>query len=267
MGNVRYDGKDVFHRRASLEPYFWRAPCDNDYGNQMPQRMGIWRQAHVNRKVTGYKIGEQTTEGVTINVEMVLSDLQQPYQLTYLIGSNGTITVSAHMDSRDHKLPELPRFGMRLVLPKGYEQVNYYGRGPLENYPDRKTSQFIGRYQTTVTDMYYPYILPQQTGNHCDVRWATISNTANTISFEAVQPIGLDFSALHFKDEDLDHGNERKMLDQSDMYPRRETYVIIGSHQRGLGGDNSWGDMPHKEYRLFDGEYTFSFRLSIQSLP
>ena len=267
LGNVRYDGKDVFHRRASLEPYFWRAPCDNDYGNQMPQRMGIWRQAHVNRKVTGYKIGEQTTEGVTINVEMVLSDLQQPYQLTYLIGSNGTITVSAHMDSRDHKLPELPRFGMRLVLPKGYEQVNYYGRGPLENYPDRKTSQFIGRYQTTVTDMYYPYILPQQTGNHCDVRWATISNTANTISFEAVQPIGLDFSALHFKDEDLDHGNERKMLDQSDMYPRRETYVIIGSHQRGLGGDNSWGDMPHKEYRLFDGEYTFSFRLSIQSLP
>ncbi len=262
LGKLKYDGKAIFARRALLEPYFWRAPNDNDYGNQMHQRSGVWENAQVNRSAENFKIDE-SADGVTVTVDLMLNDLQQPYQLKYFIAGDGSITVSAQMDTRDRKLPEMPRFGMRMALPKEFENVGYYGRGPWENYSDRKTSQFIGRYVSTVSDMYYPYILPQQTGNHCDVRWAEINSEkqGQTIRFEAIQPSGMDFSALHFMDEDLDHGQERKMLHQCDMYPRRETYVILSSQQRGVGGDNSWGELPHKEYRLFDDDYSFSFRM------
>ncbi|MGN1228128.1 MAG: glycoside hydrolase family 2 TIM barrel-domain containing protein [Prevotella sp.] len=263
LGNIKYNGKDIFSRRALLEPYFWRAPNDNDYGNQMHQRCGVWENIPTNRYSEGCVIGEQTDEGVCITVNLVLKELKQPYQLTYLIGSDGSISVTSHMDTRGRKHPEMPRFGMRMSLAKGFENIAYYGRGPWENYSDRKTSQFLGIYETTVSDMYYPYILPQQTGNRTDVRWAEITDKAHglAVRFESLLPTGMDFSALHFKDQDLDHGTERKMLHQCDMYPRRETYVILGSHQRGVGGDNSWGEPPHTEYRLFDADYTFSFRM------
>lgn len=252
------------HNRTTLEPYFWRAPNDNDYGNKMPQKSNVWRSAQTNRYVSKCQVGEPTEEGVLITFDMVLSDLKQPYHLSYLFRKDGSIDVKASMDTKGKKLPELPRFGMRMTLPKGFENVSYYGRGPWENYSDRKTSQFLGIYHTTVTDMYYPYIFPQQTGNHCDARWAEITapQSGVTLRFQAEKP--MDFSALHFADEDLDMGLEKKMMHQKDMHPRQETYVILDGAQRGVGGDNSWGEPPHKEYRLFDGEYSLEYRLTLK---
>lgn len=261
--NYAIGGQSVLNRRTCLEPYFWRAPNDNDYGNKMPQRSNVWRSAQTNVSVKNVEISKQNEEGVQVNFDMMLNDIQQPYSLSYLIRKDGSIDVKAHMNTQCRNLPELPRFGMRMTLDKGFEQVGYYGRGPWENYSDRKTSQFLGCYETTVTDMYYPYIFPQQTGNHSDVRWAEITSPKDgiTLRFQGLQPI--DFSALHFADEDLDMGLEKKMLHQKDMHPRRETFVILGSAMRGVGGDNSWGEPPHKEYRLFDGDYTLEYRLSL----
>lgn len=260
------DGVSVLNKRTTLEPYFWRAPNDNDYGNKMPQRSNVWRSAQTNRYVSKCQVGEPTEEGVLVTFDMVLSDLKQPYHLSYLFRKDGSIDVKASMNTKGKKLPELPRFGMRMTLPKGFENVRYYGRGPWENYSDRKTSQFIGLYDTTVTDMYYPYIFPQQTGNHSDVRWAEITSPKKGVALRFQAEKSMDFSALHFADEDLDMGLEKKMMHQKDMYPRMETYVILDGAQRGVGGDNSWGEPPHTEYRLFDGEYSLNFRLCLNSL-
>ncbi len=176
LTNYAMDGVSVLHNRTALEPYFWRAPNDNDYGNKMPQKSNVWRSAQTNRYVTKCQVGQPTTDGVQVTFEMLLGDIKQPYHLSYFFRKDGSIDVKASMNTKDRKLPELPRFGMRMTLPKGFENVRYYGRGPWENYSDRKTSQFIGLYDTTVTDMYYPYIFPQQTGNHSDVRWAEITS-------------------------------------------------------------------------------------------
>lgn len=284
------DGISVFGRRAYLEPYFWRAPNDNDYGNKMPQKSNVWRSVQTNKHVAKYTVDSAGCDGwpaqdrplqslpqTQVTLDIMLDDINQPYKLIYTMHSDGSLDVQASMDTKGRKLPELPRFGMRMTLAKGFEDVSYYGRGPWENYSDRKSSQFIGLYNTTVTDMYYPYIFPQQTGNHCDVRWAELTNPKMGVTLRIkangnhktqtsnINPqLGMDFSALHFADEDLDMGLEKKMMHQKDMYPRQETYVIIGSAQRGVGGDNSWGEPPHKEYRLFDGSYNFDFTLSLK---
>ncbi|MGI6233536.1 MAG: glycoside hydrolase family 2 TIM barrel-domain containing protein, partial [Prevotella sp.] len=261
------DGKNILARRQSLEPYFWRAPNDNDYGNKMPQRCNLWHSAQTNTSVKSFKVCEATKDGVKIEVELCLNDLSQPYSLTYLIRPDGAIQVTAHMDTRGRKLPELPRFGLRMTLQQGFEGIDYYGRGPLENYSDRKTSQFVGRYTTTVSDMYYPYIRPQQNGNHTDMRSASITNDKLGVELTLTSDSTFDFSALHFPDEDFDPGMDRKMRHTKDLYPHRETYVIIGNVQRGLGGDNSWGEYPHKEYRHWESDYRFTFTLKLsQSL-
>jgi beta-galactosidase len=257
------NGKNMLVRRQSLEPYFWRAPCDNDYGNKMPQRSNLWHSAQTNTSIGKFTVGQPTDKGVAVDVDMKLNDLNQAYRLRYLVGSDGSLTVSAAMDTRGKRLPEMPRFGMRMMLQQGFEGVEYYGRGPLESYPDRKTSQFVGRYTSTVSDLYYPYIRPQQNGNRSDVRWASISNDklGLVLTIDAETPF--DFSALHFLDEDFDPGLERKMLHTKDMYPRRETCIILDNVLRGLGGDNSWGELPYKQYRHYEGDYRFSFTMKL----
>lgn len=260
-------GVEMLARRTALEPYFWRAPNDNDYGNRMPQKSNLWRSLHTNRYVSRCSIGEPAEDGsVEIRFDIVLQDISLPYTLVYKLHTDGSVDVGASMNTKGRKLPEMPRFGMRMTLNKDFRSVEYYGRGPWENYSDRKTSQFVGRYSADVDSLYYPYIFPQQTGNHTDVRRAQLFDRTHglSLSIEALNAsaVGyLDFSALHFADEDLDMGLEKKMMHQKDMHPRPETYVIIGSRQRGVGGDNSWGEPPHKEYRLFDGEYKLQFRL------
>ncbi len=258
------DGVSVLAWRQYLEPYFWRSPCDNDFGNKMPQRCNVWRSVQTNARVTGCETGRKTPGGTEVNVTLSLSDINQEYRLTYLIRPDGSLGVTASMNTKGRKLPEMPRFGMRMMLDKDFENVTYYGRGPQENYCDRKTSAFIGEYATTVTDMYYPYIYPQQTGNRCDVRHAAVANTRTgaVLCIDAQEP--MDFSALHFLDEDFDTGLTRKMLHTKDIYPRQETCIVIGSVQRGVGGDDSWGAFPHNEYRFFDGDYKFSYTLSIR---
>lgn len=261
----KINGNSVFEDWKGPEPYFWRPPTDNDFGNNMPQKMGLWRQLQTNRKVEKCTITE-TEEGKRYDFDMMLTDISQPYKLTYVVRSDGSIRVVAEMNTTGRKnLPEMPRFAMRFVMPQGFENVSYYGRGPLETTTDRKSSQFIGKYENTVTGLHYSYIRPQFNGYHADTRSLSITNpqTGTTMTIDAVDtPFG--FTALHYSDEDLDPGLTRKMQHAVDLLPRRNTHVVIDNVQRGVGGDNSWGELPHNEYRHWDGKYKLEmiYRLS-----
>jgi len=241
------------------EPAFWRAPVDNDFGFGMGSKMGVWRTAHVNRKLVKATCGELTAKGLPIHVEWLLTDIQVPYTLDYLIQNDGSIAVNAAMDMTGKQLPELPRFGMRMILPEGFDSLQYYGRGPVENYIDRNTATFIGKYSDNVANQYYwGYIRPQESGNKTDVRWLSLVNRQGKgLKIEGLQPLG--FTALNIAVEDLDPGLTKKMQHTIDVLPHKEVYLTIDLKQRGLGGDNSWGRPPHQEYRLLDSQYKYGY--------
>lgn len=248
--------------RQYPEPAFWRAPVDNDFGNKMPVLAGVWRTAHVNRYVKKVTIGEKNEKGLSVRVDWVLSDIQAPYTMEYLIRDNGTIIVTGSIDLTGTKLPELPRFGMRMELHQPYEYLTYYGRGPLENYIDRYSSSFIGRYEDKVENQFYWYIRPQETGNKTDVRWLTLLDSEGQgVRITGLQPIA--FSALHFSPEDLDPGLTRKLQHTIDIVPQKNIFLHVDLKQRGLGGDNSWGMYPHNKYRLLDKKYTYSYMIEL----
>lgn len=147
-------------------------------------------------------------------------------------------------------------------LKKDYDHLAWYGRGPWENYPDRHTASFLGHYEDTVDGQYFPYIRPQETGNKTDVRWLTLRDANGTgLEVTGLQPIA--FSALHFAPEDLDPGLTRKLQHQVNVVPRKNVFLHVDLKQRGLGGDNSWGMLPHDEYRLLDKTYTYSYKIRL----
>ena len=248
--------------RQYPEPAFWRAPVDNDFGNKMPTLAGVWRTAHVNRYVKKVTIGEKNEKGLSVRVDWVLSDIQVPYTMEYLVRDNGTVIVTGSIDLTGTKLPELPRFGMRMELHQPYENLTYYGRGPFENYIDRYSGAFIGRYEDKVENQFYWYIRPQETGNKTDVRWLTLLDSEGQgVRITGLQPVA--FSALHFSPEDLDPGLTRKLQHTIDIVPQKNIFLHVDLRQRGLGGDNSWGMYPHNEYRLLDKKYTYSYMIEL----
>ena len=258
LADYRINGKTPFMRGEYPEPLFWRAPTDADFGNKMPQVSGVWRTAHFNRKVKSATVDARTEQGVRVRIEWELTDIRVPYTLEYYILNDGAIRVTASMDMTSASLPELPRFGMSMVLQKEYNNLSYYGRGPLENYVDRHTASFIGLYSGKVAEQFYPYIRPQENGNKTDVRWLSLVDGEGTgLMVTGMQPIA--FSALNSSVEDLDPGLTKKMLHTIDVFPRKEVYLNVDLKQRGLGGDNTWGQVPYKRYRLLDKRYSYSF--------
>ncbi|MFD1871077.1 glycoside hydrolase family 2 TIM barrel-domain containing protein [Hymenobacter bucti] len=246
------------------EPYFWRAPTDNDFGNNMPQSLGVWRGAHANRPVQRVTVGEQSVAGLLLTVEYQLADLGVPYTVAYLVQPDGAVRVTASIDLKDKTLPEMPRFGMRLEVPRSFDQLRYYGRGPWENYADRNSAALLGTYQDSVRRSFPgTYIRPQEYGYHTDVRWLTLTDAAGQgLRVEgAGQP--LCFSALPFRSEDLDPGLSKKQQHPTDLKAHGQTWLHLDLAQRGVGGDNSWGALPHDQYRLLAKQYSYSYTLRL----
>ncbi len=260
QGYVRsYRSKDGMQLNRFPEPYFWRAPTDNDFGNRMPSDLGIWRSAHQNRKVKNVTAGEQTSEGIAVKVEYELTGIGVPYSVEYFVQNDGSIKITAAMDMTGRDLPELPRFGMRMQLPPQFDSLRYYGRGPWENYSDRNTSSFVGLYSDNVQNQFTEnYIRPQENGYKTDVRWLTLINEKGSgILIEGVQP--LCFSALNHSAESMDPGMTKKQQHPSNLPPDKTVYLHIDLKQRGVGGDDSWGALPHNQYRLLDKKYSYSY--------
>lgn len=258
-----YQGKGGFQPMRMPEPYFWRAPTDNDFGSGMPSTLGIWRSAHQGRKLENVTVGDQTAAGLPIKLEYELTGIAVPYTIDFLIMSDGGIKVTASINLTGRDLPEMPRFGMRTVLSPEFDSLQYYGRGPWENYTDRNTASFIGQYNGLVKDQFTAnYIRPQENGYKTDVRWLTLTNRSGRgIYIEGVQPVC--FSALHHSAESMDPGMTKKQQHPSDLRPDKNVYLHIDLLQRGVGGDDSWGALPHEQYRLKDKVYTYSYIVRI----
>lgn len=243
-------------------PYFWRAPTDNDFGNHMPERLGVWRTAHVNKSIEALEIGEPTDVGLTIEVTFMLNDINTPYELKYHFRADGSIEVRASMYKLNDKLPELPRFGMRMQVPGKYSNLEYYGRGPEENYSDRNSATFLGVWADNTQKLKMPYIRPQEYGYHTDTRWLRLSDDDGAgLIVRGCQPFC--FSALNISTETMDPGLTKKQQHPTDLHYTDDITLQIDLGQRGLGGDTSWGALPHKQYRLTADKYEYRYILEI----
>ena len=181
------------------------------------------------------------------------------YTQTYTFRADGSLKVEVAWRKGSEALPEMPRFGMRMILPADYKKFTYYGRGPWENYADRCESSFLGRYEQSTDEQLFHYVRPQESGNKSDVRWLELMGSEGRgIRIEGLQP--LNVSAMPYRADDLDPGVESKrQMHYSDIEPRREVVLHVDLAQRGLGGDTSWGATPRDEYRLTDDEYSYGY--------
>jgi beta-galactosidase len=170
-------------------------------------------------------VGEKNKDGLSIDVRWQLTNIDVPYQISYQIKNDGSITVTASIDMTGKELPELPRFGMRTTLQGSYQNLKYYGRGPYENYTDRKFASFIGIYGDKVANQYQrTYIRPQESGNKTDVRWLTLADsTGRGIKIEGVQPIA--FTAINHSTEDLDPGINQKATTSNQFATKKSSLL------------------------------------------
>jgi beta-galactosidase len=245
-------------------PYFWRAPTDNDFGNGAPKKLAVWREAHKSTKVQSVKIEKMTKEGLPVLVSYLIESLKVTYTVAYLIQNDGSIKITASIDEGTQDLPEMPRFGMRMELAADYENLQYYGRGPWENYSDRNTASFMGIYDDNIKNQFtWSYIRPQESGYKTDSRWIKLTNkTGNGIKITGEQP--LSFSAMNVSTESIDPGLAKNQRHTNDVHPENKIYFHIDLAQRGVGGDDSWGKLPHDQYRLLAKQYSYTYTMAIE---
>ena len=248
--------------KAPLTPNFWRAPTDNDYGNKMPERCKVWKEAAQNAVVKSFNIETINNSKVTITALLNIPTISATLKLAYTISGNGVIDVDYNFEAKGENLPEIPRLGMRMKLPKEFDNLAYYGRGPVENYCDRKHASFVAQYNSKVADQFYNYTRPQENGYKTDTRWIKLTNQFG----QGIEIVTLDqaigFSALHYSIEELDEGEQKTLRRSSDIEEGDFVELNIDHFQMGLGGDTSWGAKPHKPYMYYANKtYSYSFRI------
>lgn len=253
------DGREVL--KQPVKPNFWRAPIDNDFGADIQRKLSVWRGAGDNRHLRSTEVTEENNS-VVITYQYRLTDVSADYIQSYSVDGEGAITVHTQYKTTNTDIKEIPRFGNVITLPFKLDNYQYYGRGPQENYIDRCSGAMLGIYQSKVKDQYVRYLRPQENGNKTDVRWLTLTDdTGFGLKVEASQPVGV--TALHNASEDFDPGMTKKHQHFNDIYPRDEVVLSIDLFQRGVGGTNSWGQLPLEKYRYQNKDYDFSYKLSI----
>ena len=263
-GNIDYydiDGTPVLEDRKSVEPSFWRAPTDNDYGAQLQNKLGAWKNARWNKRAMDCTQLENQSQQVVVKYH---SDaLDADLIVTYILTPKGDLIVTEALDVNEsaERKPQMMAMGMTWRLNKAYEKASYLGRGPIENYGDRKDNAFVGFYDTNVADEYWNgYVRPQESGNHCDViQWTLSANGKPNVTFLATGP--MEASALPYEIEDLDDG-PRKDAHQShsgDLIPRNYTVLQLRAFQMGLGCVNSWGAWPQDKFVPKYEDHTFTY--------
>lgn len=255
----RFKGKNLIHQ--PLDANFWRAPIDNDFGNNMPRRLNLWRAADQNMVLQSVDVKEQTAEGITVVTNFHLFDNATQYKVVYDIQNDGSVKITASFDMGKLDLPELPRFGMKTQLPGALENVQYYGRGPWENYSDRKNSAFIGQYASKVNELNFDYSRPQENGYRTDVRTVTFTNNEGFGLMIEGSSAPICFNAKYNTDEDFDPGLTKKQQHPIDVRKRHNIYLNIDYGQMGVGGNDSWGALPLDQYRLLNKQFQYSFIL------
>ncbi|WP_159519852.1 glycoside hydrolase family 2 TIM barrel-domain containing protein [Sunxiuqinia indica] len=255
-------------------PNFWRAPIDNDYGNDLHKRSRVWRKAGENRTVNSVKLTKKAANQLVIDFKFDLTNEQgekiADYSSNYTVYGSGDVVVANQFKMASDTLPEIVRMGMNLQMSRQFDQMSWFGRGPHESYWDRKTSAFVDKYSGSVADQYWAYLRPQENGNKTDVRWMTITNEDGKgllfvgqplLSVSAHHNIMEDFESPERTDGRQEEGVKPVNRHTDDVKPRDLTSVNIDYKQMGVGGDTSWGAWTHDEYRLTGKSYSYSFRM------
>ena len=246
--------------QKGLEPNFWRPPTDNDFGNNMPQRQGIWRQAGANRVITSVSHRQNSNRDMLIEVKASLPDTESSFHTTYHIFGSGEIVITNRFQPGKSDLPNLPRLGMQMILPPEFKNITWFGRGPHESYWDRKTGAQVGLYQGKVIDQYHPYMRPQENSNKTDVRWVALTNAEGIGLLATGDPV-LNVSAYPLLMSDFDPGNSKQQRHAYQIKERDLITLNLDYQQMGVGGDTSWGARPHPQYTIPAREYVYRCRI------
>ena len=310
--SYKVDGTEYFSEGFGIQPNFWRAPTDNDYGNGMPKRLQVWKESSKNFNVTDATV---TMDGnnaeVNVNYLLPAGNL---YIVNYTIYPSGAVNVAARFTSTDMDAAQtevsestrtatftpgrdaarkeasklnVPRIGVRFRLPASMNQVEYFGRGPAENYLDRNAGSMVGLYKSTAEELYFPYVRPQENGHHTDTRWVSLSTgkkglliqADNTIGFNALrnsiedfddeEATGLPRQWSNFTPEQVANHDEaaaknvlRRQHHINDITPCDFVEVCVDLKQQGVAGYDSWGSRPEPAYTLpANREYNWGFTL------
>ncbi len=248
--SIQHDGEELLV--TPLRPNFWRSPTDNDLGNSMPARCQIWKELSADQRLEKMDIRENS-----ISVYYRIPELRIDYQFL----ANGRLQVKYALSLKNNDLPEIPRIGMQMAIEPDYDSIQWFGRGPQENYQDRKTGYAIGTYEKNIDAMNHIYVRPQECGNRTHVYWASLSNQQGKRLKVLGRPF-INFSAWPFAPEDMAYvPNHPKHI--NDIKKREFITVNIDYKQMGVGGDNSWGAKPHPQYLLTNDHYEYEFILTI----
>ena len=259
LSRYTLSGVEMLKEGAALTPNFWRAPTDNDFGASLQQKFVAWKNPEI--KLTSLQ-WETVDDQVLVKAEYDMKSVSARLYLTYLINNQGAVKVTQKMTTdAQAKVSPMFRFGMQMPMSKDFETINYYGRGPIENYSDRNHVTDLGIYRQTVDEQFYAYIRPQETGTKTDIRWWQMLNAAGR-GLQIVAEAPFSASALHYTIESLDEGWTKQQGHSQEVKKSDLTNLCIDKAQMGLGCVNSWGAWPLEQYRLPYGDYEFTFILS-----
>ena len=258
MSKYQVKGMEMIQRGSLLKPNFWRAPIDNDMGAGLQNKYKVWRNPAMKLE----QLQSEVKDGmVVVNASYEMKEVYAKLYLTYVINNEGKVKVTQRMETAaDVKVPNMFRFGMRVQMPAQFVNVEYYGRGPVENYIDRKDNAFVGLYRQKVADQFYAYIRPQETGTKSDLRWWKVLN-AGGCGLKVVAEAPFSASALNYTIESLDDGDQKDQRHSSEVEKTAETNLCIDKAQMGLGCVDSWGALPIDKYMVHYGHHEFTFIL------
>ena len=265
ISEYAYNGKSMLGEGGTLKPNFWRAPTDKDMGANLQKKFKVWKNPQMNLKNIDVK-KDKKANTVTIVTSFDMPEVQGQMDITYLVFANtGAVKVTEDFKATEGaKVSDMFRFGMLLQMPYSMEKSTYYGRGPIENYSDRKDCMRIAIYNDEADNQYFPYIRPQESGTKSDIRWWKQTD-ATGLGLQVKSCAPFYASALHFDTEELDDGDEKEQRHSFDLKKSKFTNLFLDAAHMGVGGENSWGAWPLEKYRIHYGNKTFNFVLIPQT--
>jgi len=257
LKEYNFNGKNYISQGPS--PGFWRAPTDNDIGSGFNISLRKWRTAYLDAKLIDAVINIQNDGSYLLSFKKSIVDGDAEVAQTYQVNQDGTIKVHIKFKALKGKHFLLLRFGNDLEINKDLNQITFYGRGPGENYWDRKTASKIGMYNQNVNNQYFPYARPQESGNKSDVRWVSMTDLKGKgLRIEMADSL-LNFSALPYSIDDLDPEAEKKQYHSGELVKREKIYMHLDLQQTGVQGIDSWGGIPLEQYRYPYSNHEYSY--------
>ena len=273
MTSYKFKGTEYISDGFGLRPFFARAPLDNDYGAQLPRKLKAWKDAsYAQPKAVNFSHEVTADNATAITLTYEYPGVNATWKVKYTINENGKISVDNHFDATRNQLPLIFRVGMRMQLPGSVVNAEYYGRGPLENYADRKTSMFVDRYKSPIIDMAAKYVFAQENGHHVDTRWLALTQKSGAGLLFASDK-NFEFNVSNYLLETISNGDDwnndapvgtAPVNKHINAYkPSDKVDLFIDYRMQGVGGNNSWGELPLEQYRIVPKNTDISYSFTI----